>query len=61
MVEKGILIGMQGAQITATPLPDIVRKEKPLKDLFSSRGIAREIMPASDTKRNLRLAKVKTR
>jgi 6-phosphofructokinase 1 len=33
--EKGILVGMQGAQITATPLPDIVRKEKPLNsELF---------------------------
>ena len=33
--EKGILVGMQGAQITATPLPDIVRKEKPLnRELF---------------------------
>jgi 6-phosphofructokinase 1 len=33
--EKGILIGMQGAQITATPLRDIVSKEKPLnRELF---------------------------
>jgi 6-phosphofructokinase 1 len=33
--EKGILIGMQGAQITATPLSDIVRKQKPLNsELF---------------------------
>jgi 6-phosphofructokinase 1 len=33
--EKEILVGMQGAQITATPLPDIVGKEKPLnRELF---------------------------
>jgi 6-phosphofructokinase 1 len=33
--ENGILVGMQGAQITATPLPHIVGKEKPLKsELF---------------------------
>jgi 6-phosphofructokinase 1 len=33
--EKGVLVGMQGAQITATQLRDIVGKEKPLKaELF---------------------------
>lgn len=33
--EKGFLVGMQGAQITATPLADIVGKEKPLnRELF---------------------------
>lgn len=33
--EKGVLIGMQGAEITRTPLGDIVRKEKPRKsELF---------------------------
>jgi hypothetical protein len=33
--EKGVLVGMQGAEIRATQLRDIVGKEKPLKaELF---------------------------
>ena len=33
--ERGILVGMQGAEITSTPLSSIVGKEKPLKsELF---------------------------
>jgi 6-phosphofructokinase 1 len=41
--ERGILLGMQGAKITATPLADVVGKKKPINpDLFHlARSLAR--------------------